>query len=266
MSLRARDSDDVIDIWNPIFKALSVSQFGLIWQALGYPAPLEETIRPLCQKYVVSIYSYFEPEFTYPPPFQRLTFSDHEDLPLKLCNSVFEGVETALGSDYARRFYNWGRQTYDNFRLCDNQVAFYGPWEEVLVVWSEMPERLLSLPLRLDEEKKSKIREIVVNVWYEMRATLDRIHEFPDMATDDWDLFALTKLRADAWMAIQTRFYAAVSRWEKILAMLSDEEIDILQHWGWAQLERLGLKWRTPIVRNPLDDCFEQLASSENSE
>lgn len=234
-------SDEIITFWLNLFSAMSMSSelFGSFLDGLQFPVDLTDEVisnAKDCAINLLNTMSFNTPER---PSNDLLTASnDKEDTLIQICEVTFYKLETI---DYALPIYEWGKKQINRNHKYHIK---YEIWDLLLLSWADNPPNthLILTNLKLPEHIIQKLKIITLKYFIRYQKVHINSYRIKDNITSlgiykPWDAYLFINQKIGTWVVNQTSVNMHILKWQEIFNLLSKDEIETLEKWGYENIE-----------------------------
>lgn len=246
MTPKLTNSDDIIDIWLLFFEALSVSQFNWIIDDLKFPFEVPEDLRSLAQDFVIAYHQYLQKPMLFESSIILYQPNSHPDPLLGIGQNMFSQLQER---GYATDILNWINQYHYKLFIGKEIPEPTSHWDSLLEDWAYTSKISDFSPLDLSEKTTSSLQLLILRsiiCQYELRFDID--HMKKSDSKNQWEQYMFDTLYIGTWFSLQTRILIHLERWQGIFKLLSDEEIETIEKWGWQQFANIGFDYRESLL------------------
>lgn len=215
-------------VWGFIFNALSTTDFDVFREVLTFPCEFNDEIKEIAKQFSYTYLSYlgavFPTDLNIPaqPPKNTVEDSDY----IQLLDDTFAKLATVTD---AAAIYRWGEHIEKQQKQLDKWI-FVSALDILLFEWAKYPEKLGYVPPAISPLTQANIQLIVLRHHVEdQRLDLFTIKS-ARWNDDAWERYIMKK--NDAWFMNHTWTQLQLVKWNRIFALLSEEEIHALSEWG----------------------------------
>lgn len=251
MDYKLTNADEIIDIWLFFFEALSVQQFNWMIDDLKFPFEIPEDLRSLAQDFVIACNQYLKKPISFEPSILLYNPDSHTDPLLSIWQNMFSHLEK---DGYATDILGWVNQYHDRLLRRKFVIQPISHWDCLLEDWANMPDDAGFLPLQLSDHTVTSLQLLILRSLvhqYKLRTNIDRMKH--SLSKNQWEQYAFEQLHVHTWFNLQIRFLTHLERWKSVFTLLSDEEIEIIEEWGWRQFKTIGLNYRESLSKFKID-------------
>jgi hypothetical protein len=226
MDYQIQSSDQIIDNWVPLFRALSLKQFEDFSVRLDFPILVSAELREIAKAFSLSVLTYSQritPDASFIPMFVQ---SDVDPL-IQIWNNTFSQLKS-IG--YADSIFSWGQGVH---RLSsDPYLSAPSEWDIFLTDWALDPNDPKWISLELPARTIAKLQSTLIQYefhYQDMRFGIKKAEEKP---SDPWETYAFGTLYIGTWLHKVGDVVIRLKKWSAILRELSPEESDVFDRWG----------------------------------